>query len=407
MLRSAAVGVALVAVLAAGVVAWASGTVAAAGAADRLVIWSSEAQVPALLPMAKQFQEEYGVEVQVTEMGFGDIRSNFTVSAPTGEGPDIIVGAHDWVGELARNGLLEPIQLSDAERAQFTQVALDGFTYGGALYGLPYAIEAIAIIYNKDLVPTPPATFDQLLGVARRLTDRSKRRYGFLYPNTDPYHSFPFLSAYGGYIFRFTGQGFDPKDVGLDSPGAIQGARIIRQLAAEGLVPQGTDYQTMQGLFTQGQAGMIMTGPWEIDNVKRAGIRYGVAKIPTFEGRVARPFVGAQGFMVNRFSRNKILAMEFLRRFVLSKEGQLAIWREDPRIPALRAAFQEVASNPDIAAFGASAADGIPMPNIPEMAAVWSALGDKLTLIVNGEQEPEAAMRDAARQVRDAVAGGR
>ncbi len=379
----------------------------AAAAEERLVIWSSEAQVPALLPMAQQFEEMYGIPVQVTELGFGDIRANFSVAAPTGEGPDLIVGAHDWVGELARNGLLEPIQLTPAEREEFTEVALDGFTYGGQLYGIPYAIEAIAIIYNKELVPTPPATFDELLSVARRLTDRNRRQYGFLYPNTDAYHSFPFLSAYGGYIFRFTEQGFDPSDVGLDSPGAIQGARIIQRLAVEGLVPQGTDYQTMQGLFTQGQAGMMMTGPWEVDNVKRAGINYGVAKLPTFDGNVARPFVGAQGFMINRFSPNKILAMEFLREFIMTKEGQLAIWREDPRIPALRAAFEEVADDPDIAAFGASAADGIPMPNIPEMAAVWGALGDKLTLIVNGEQDPESAMKDAARQVRDTLAAGR
>lgn len=384
------------------------GFVAQASAApNKLVIWSSEAQVPALLPMAKQFEKEYGIPVEVTEVGFGDIRPNFSVSAPTGEGPDLIVGAHDWVGELARNGLLEPIELSAAERERFIPVALQGFTYGGKLYGVPYAIEAIAIIYNKDLVPTPPKTFDELLAIARKLTDRSKKRYGFLYPNSDPYHSFPFLSANGGYIFRFTGQGFDPKDVGVDNPGAIAGARIIQRLAVEGLVPKGTDYQTMQGLFTQGQVGMIMTGPWEIDNVKKAGIRYGVAKIPTFNGRVAKPFVGAQGFMVNKFSPNKLLAMEFLRRFIMTKDGQLAIWKEDPRIPALKAAYEEVASDPDIAAFGASAADGIPMPNIPEMAVVWGALGDKLTLIVNGEQDPESAMKDAARQIRDAIAAGK
>lgn len=289
----------------------------------------------------------------------------------------------------------------------FTPVALQGFTYGGKLYGIPYAIEAIAIIYNKDLVPTPPKTFDELLTIARKLTKPEQKQYGFLYPNSDPYFSFPFLSANGGYIFRFDGTGFDPSDVGLDNEGAIAGARLIQRLALENLVPKGTDYQTMQGLFHQGKVGMMLNGPWEIDNVKKAGIRYGVAKIPAFNGRPARPFVGAQGFMVNSFSPNKVLAMEFLRKFIMTKEGQLAIWEVDPRIPALKSAFGEVASNPDIQAFGASAADGIPMPNIPEMAAVWGALGDKLTLIVNGEQDPASAMRDAARQVRAKIAEGR
>jgi len=381
-----------------------STTTAAVG---KLVIWSSEAQLPALQEMAKKFQAEFGVPVQVTEVSFGEIRPNFSVAAPTGEGPDLIVGAHDWIGELAKTGLLEPIALSAAEREAFARVAIDAFTLGGKLYGVPYAIEAIAIIYNKALVPRVPATWDEFIKLARGLTDREKKRYGFLYPTGDPYHSFPFLSAKGGFIFKFGPQGFDANVVGIDSPGGVAGARLIESLTKEGLVPKGTDYQTMQGLFTQGNVGMIMTGPWEIDNVKRAGINYGVAKIPTIEGRTARPFVGAQGFMLNSFSQNKVLALEFLRKFVMTRDGQLAIWKVDPRIPALNAAYQAVSTDPDVRAFGASAADGIPMPNIPQMAAVWGALGDKLTLVVNGEQDPASAMRDAARQIRDAIARGK
>lgn len=375
-------------------------------ATDRLVIWSSEAQVPALLPMAEEFEREYGMPVEIREVSFGDIRPNFVISAPTGTGPDLIVGAHDWVGELARTGLLEPIELSASERALFTPVALEAFAYGGRLYGLPYAIEAIALMYNEDLVPTPPKTFDELLAIARKLTDPAKKRYGFLYPNVEFYYTFPILAAKGGYAFRFTGEGFDPSDVGVDNEGAIAGGRVAQRLAVEGLVPKGTDYQTMRGLFLQGQVGMVLTGPWEIVNARSAGIRYGVAKIPALDGNVAKPFVGVQGFMMNKFSPNKILAMEFLQRYVMTKEGQLAIWKQDPRVPALEAAFEEVANDPDVAGFGASAADGIPMPNIPEMAVVWSALNDAMTFIVNGEQTPEAALQEAARKIRSAIASG-
>ncbi|HEY8426408.1 MAG TPA: hypothetical protein VIK73_10405, partial [Limnochordales bacterium] len=66
----------------------------------------------------------------------------------------------------------------------------------------------------------------------------------------------------------------------------------------------------------------------------------------------------------------------------------------------------EVAADPDVAAFGASAADGIPMPNIPEMAVVWTALNDAMTFIVNGEQTPEVALREAAQKIRNALAAG-
>jgi maltose/maltodextrin transport system substrate-binding protein len=35
--------------------------------------------------------------------------------------------------------------------------------------------------------------------------------------------------------------------------------------------------------------------------------------------------------------------------------------------------------------FGQSAANGIPMPNIPQMGSVWGPLGDNLLLVRNGE----------------------
>ena len=65
----------------------------------------------------------------------------------------------------------------------------------------------------------------------------------------------------------------------------------------------------------------------------------------------------------------------------------------------------QVAGNAAISAFGASAADGVPIPNIPEMGSVWGALGDNLQLLRNGEVDATAAMSTAAESVRAAIEG--
>jgi len=75
----------------------------------KLTIWCSEAQVSILQKLGDEFESLYGIPVNVQQVTFGDIRSKFLTAAPAGEGPDIIVGAHDWVGELAANGLLLPL----------------------------------------------------------------------------------------------------------------------------------------------------------------------------------------------------------------------------------------------------------------------------------------------------------
>lgn len=393
--------------LAAALILSALGGSALAAGADKLIIWADEVRSPVMRDVAKEFTRQYGLPVEVQEMGFGDIRDKLAVAGPAGQGPDIIIGAHDWLGQLVTNGLVEPLDLG-GKAANFVPVATAAFTYNGKLYGIPYATEAVGLIYNKKLVPKPPATFDELMTTAKRLTDRSKKEYGFLLPQPDPYHTFPLLSATGGYVFGTRANGtVDPLDIGLANAGAVRGAELFARLIREGILPAGMDYNTMTSLFQQGKVGMMITGPWELASVKKAGIEYGFAKIPAIDGKKAKPFVGVQGFMVSAFSENKLLAKAFLTDFVAMPETMRALFDRDPRPPAYLSTLRAVQGNADVAGVAASAADGVPMPSIPEMASVWTAWSDALSLIINGQQEPKAALESAVRQIRATIQSGK
>lgn len=368
----------------------------------KITIWTSEAQVKALREFVKNFTNKYGVQVEVNEVSFSDIKPKFITSAPTGEGPDIIVGAHDWIGELVVNGLLLPIDfLPKNVLDQFTPVTLQAMSYGGKLYGIPYSMEAVALIYNKNLVPNPPTTYESLVRIAKNLTKGGI--YGFLYDYNNFYFSFPFFSTLGGYVFKETPNGLDPLDIGLANEGAIKGVEKLVNLFKEGILKQGVDYQTTTSLFSEGKLGMMINGPWEIDNIKKAKINYGVAKLPKIDGKPMRPFVGVQGFMINSRSPNIAILKTFAVEVLATKELELKLFETDPRILARQDAYRVVSSNPDIKAFGASAADGIPMPNIPEMGPVWSYMGDALTLITSGKKAPDVALKEAVAQIKDAI----
>jgi len=373
----------------------------------KLTIWADANRAPVLVEISKEFSAEYGIPVEVQELDFGTIRDKFGVAGPAGEGADIIIGPHDWIGQLMADGLLEPILFLEDISDQFVPVGLEAFSSGGKIYGLPCATEAIGIVYNKDLVSVPPKTYSEFLNVARALTDPEKSQYGFLSNipgGPDPYHSFPFITAFGGYIFGLDEEGvLDPTDIGLDNEGAIKGGHLILDLVKEGILPAGTDYGAMTGLFNEGKVGMILAGPWVLPGAKAAEINYGIAKLPTIAGQTMRPFVGVQGFMVNAFSENKPLAMTFLQDFVTTKETMLAIYEKEPRNPAFLPALEEVSVNPDVATWSASAADGVPMPSIPEMSAVWDAWADALSLIVNEEMSPEDALHDAVARIRELI----
>jgi maltose-binding protein MalE len=67
---------------------------------------------PALDPLVGAYEAAAGVDVEVVVYDFGAIRTDVQTAGPAGEGPDVFLGAHDWVGELAANGVLQPINLA-------------------------------------------------------------------------------------------------------------------------------------------------------------------------------------------------------------------------------------------------------------------------------------------------------
>ncbi len=372
-----------------------------ASEAGKLIIWADETRAPVLQQVAKSFEAAYGVPVEVQQVGFGDIRGKLATAGPKGEGPDIIIGAHDWLGELIQNGLIEPIVLPTNVVKDFDPVAIDAFSWGDQLYGLPYATECVALIYNKDLVPQVPATFEDLLAVAKKLTDQEAGKYGFLIQEPDPYHTFALFSAGGGYIFGKNPDGtLNPCDIGLDNAGAIAGAKLLDQMVKDGIEVPGADYNTVTSLFNDGKLAMMIGGPWTLPGIQKAGINYGVAPIPPINGNKPKVFVGVQGFMVSAFSKNKVLANLFIKDFLVNKDVMLDLYKQGQRPPAYLPALDEIKDNPDIQGFAASAANGVPMPKIPQMGSVWGAWSDALSLIVNQKEDPATAMHDAVAKIK-------
>lgn len=384
------------------------GTVFAAGAKEAgvLEIWTDKVRYEILKPIAEDFEDDYSVDVELSQINYDDIRSQFNKAAPSDEGPDLLIGAHDWTGELAQNGLLEPILMSEDLKDKFTEVSLEAFTYDGDIYGLPYSMEAIALIYNKELVEEAPESWSELMDVSRELTNPEKKQYGFVYPGTaDPYHTYPFISAYGGYIFEYDG-GFNPNNLGLTTEGALKGLRILDEMYETGLIPEGIDYSTSQGLFTEGDAGMWMTGPWAISGIKKAEIDFGVTKIPPMEGNQPKPFVGVNGFYLSSYAEDTVLANEFLTNYIATEEVMTELYEKGNRPPVYKPVREKAKDDPTTAAFLDSASVGTPMPNIPEMNATWGALTDKLQLISQQKQEPKAAMESAEEIIKQAISEG-
>jgi len=381
-------------------------TITEPGSTGSLLVWADGTRAPLVEAAAQAFTSETGAEVTVEILGYDEIRDAVITAAPAGAGPDIFIGSHDWTGGLVRAGVISPLGLRSREE-EFFEVTVDAFTYEGDLFGLPFAMEAVALFYNKSLVSEPPVSFTALRSVCDDLGFPTEEGPPCLaIPAGEPLHQFPFIGGFGGYVFGFENGTFDVTDVGLDSAGAIEGATFLSRLYQDGYAVGEVDYSTMADSFNQGLVPFMWTGPWQIVQVDAAGIEYGVAGLPLMDGNAARPFVGVQGFFLNSFSANTVLAETFLLDYVATTETVLGLSGATYRVPALRSALNEITDDPNLAAFAESGIGGLPLPNVPELESVWGPLAEAFTAIDQGADDPAAVMTTAAEAVRSVLGGG-
>ena len=360
-----------------------------------LLVWiNGDKGYNGLQKVGDAFTRDSGIKVVVQHPeGAPD---KFQAAAAAGKGPDIMCWPHDRVGEWAKSGLVVPVRPSKRLRAEIDDAAWGAFTYRGQTWGYPIAIEAVGLIYNKALVPTPPASFEQVIEIDKKLKGQGKG--AILWAYNQSFFSWALLAGPGAFVFGRNAQGeLDPQVVGVNNAGALQGAQMIERLIKDGHMPQGARYSEMEGAFARAQVAMMINGPWAWDNVRKVGIDFGVAPIPAIGGKPGRPFVGVLGCMITAPSKAKDVAREFIENHLLKVASLKLISADVPLgVPANKAYYAELSADPRIKATMDNARAGEPIPNIPEMGRFFPAMDAALEAITNGRQAPKDALDGAA-----------
>ncbi len=361
-----------------------------------LRIWADDTRAPILQELAPAFLETYQVEL-VVELKSA-IRDDFQVAAPTGEGPDIIVIAHDQAGTLVSNGLLAPVDLGE-KADQFVENAKAACTFDGELYCMPYATENLGFFYNTDLVTTAPTTWDEVVTMGEALKAEGKVTYIMALTGTT-YDLYPLFTSFGGYIFGKDDQGnYNDQDLGLDSEGMVEALAWVADNVEKGNLPTDTDWANNHALFETGEVPFIMAGPWALDRIRQSGVPYAVTNFPGG----GFPFAGTQGFFISSQSENVLLAQAFLTEFVATEEVMQALYEAGKR-PSAFIPVLEATDDADLAAMGAAGENATMMPAIPAMGSVWGNWNDAVSLAIQGKQEAEPALTDAATKIRNLIA---
>jgi|694.fasta_scaffold56137_2 arabinogalactan oligomer/maltooligosaccharide transport system permease protein len=385
-----------------------------------ITIWhqSRPAESDLLAEEIARYEADHpGVRIRALYKETEELRSGFQAAALAGTGPELIYGPSDVLDTFHTMGLIQDLApwVSEAERGGFV---------AGALTFLPARNEPgrkdlvqvgdrfgnhLALVYNRRLVPEPPRTTAELVKLARENTvdadgDGRRDRYGLVWNFTEPFFAVPFLTGFGGWVFREPDSA--PPVPALDTPAMAAALAFIRDLREEHRVaPANCDYELADSLFKTGRAAMIINGDWSwSDYLAIPEIDAAVAVLPVVDatGEPMRPLVAPKGYSLNANATGATAdaALAFVRH-VTGDEAQRRLVNRLRMLPARKSAWDDplVTADATLAASRAQLENGRLMPVATELRAVWDGMRPSYQALLGGALAPEDA---AARMQADA-----
>lgn len=352
------------------------------------------------------FEKENDIKVEVIEKDMFDQMDALQLDGPAGKGPDVTMSPYDRVGQQGSQGNLAEVKLPEEDR--YTDRDKQQVMIDDKIYGAPAAVESVILFYNKDLIAEAPKTFKDLEALSKdsKYADGDKN-VGFLARWTDFYYTYGLLAGYGGYIFGDDGKNVN--EIGLNNTGAVEGITYatdwFKNVWPQGMLDISSNENLMLDYFTNGKTAAIIYGPWGAVNFKESGINYGVAKIPTLDnGNDYETFGGGKAWVVSNFAKDKEMAQKFLD-YVTNEKNQEELYTMRNDVPANKQAQEKVKAKNDPLATAVIEQYSVsqPMPNVPEMAEVWSGGENMMFDAGSGKMTPKEAADSAVKTIEDAI----
>src|SRR3954469_364981 len=240
------------------------------------------------------FTEKSGIAVEVQQLNIDTMRAELPDRLRADDGPDVVSWGSGPAlgGALAKEGLLYDLTDAYAEHGwEVYDFAKDRVTYDGRIYGIPGEMETVGLYYDEkifdDLGIDPPTSLDELRTVCEEL-----RRAGLVPMAFGDSEGWP-----GGHLLSMAlssavgGAGLKALLTGKkswNSPEVVDALRFWQEADEKGWLPESptsVDYGTMTSLYLSGEAAMIPTGSWFINDLSAdADFESGYIPFPSSDG---------------------------------------------------------------------------------------------------------------------------
>ncbi|HEU5200327.1 MAG TPA: extracellular solute-binding protein, partial [Ktedonobacterales bacterium] len=205
--------------------------------------------------------------VKITLVHQDNVVDKSIAALNAGSGPDIIAWADDSLGKLAQSHLVVPLDNYISKSyvdSTYNKAAAQGVEFNGHVWGVPEAVEAVTIMYNKSLISADqlPKTTDDMLTFEQTYEQQHPGSYGIVWPTTDAYYNAGWFYGAGTFYVHEDGK------VGLNTPQGVAAGKFVASFRS--LLPSQIDGGVASSLFKEGKAAAIIDGPWAFSDYDKS-----------------------------------------------------------------------------------------------------------------------------------------
>ncbi|NDV53776.1 ABC transporter substrate-binding protein [Salipiger sp. PrR003] len=218
-------------------------------------------------------------------VGWGQCQDKVTTLAVAGTPVGIAYVGSRTLKEFAEFGLIEPVPMSDEEKASYYPNVVDTVTYQGEQWGVPVAFSTKAFYWNKDLFKeagldpeSPPKTWAEVIDAAKAVTENTDSAGFGLVAKTFDNTMHQFLH----WVYTNNGQVVDAEgNIVLDSPqnlAALEAYKALVPYSEEG--PTAYEQNEVRAIFLDGGVAMMHASIGAVSRLQDTDINWGVANLP-------------------------------------------------------------------------------------------------------------------------------
>jgi multiple sugar transport system substrate-binding protein len=316
-----------------------------------------------------------------------------------------------WTAEFAAKGWLQPLKDKMAlDTKAMLKPTVDSATYKGTLYAAPQTSDGGILYYRKDLVPTPPKTWDEMMSMCSIAKANNIGCYGGQFSKYEglTVNASEAINSAGGSVLDKDGK------PSLTTAEAKAGLSNLAKAYADGNIPkEGITFQEelSRQAFQDGKLLFLRNWPYVYNLATTEGSstvkdKLGMAALPGKSGPGASS-LGGHNMAVSVYSKNKATALDFLK-FMTSEETEKFYATQGSLAPVLGALYEDkdlVAKLPYLPVLKTSIENAVPRPVTPFYPAVTKAIQENAYSAIKGEKSVEAALSDMQKSIESAGAG--